>query len=157
MVEPVRCNDQTRRELEASCLLFYTGQTRDAKDILSEQKKNTVSRRQDIAQMVALAKKMKLLLEENKGLDAFGHLLHEAWLVKKSLASNISNSHVDELYDQALKAGAWGGKILGAGGGGFLMLFCDPSRKAAVTAEMKTLRNLEVRFDSSGSKIIFTE
>jgi D-glycero-alpha-D-manno-heptose-7-phosphate kinase len=154
-VDPVVCTSDTKKALEAHCMLFYTGQTRDAKSVLREQKENTGAKRQTLRDMAQIARKMKTALESNGSLESFGRLLHGAWELKKSVASNISSSQIDQWYEKALKAGAWGGKILGAGGGGFLMVFCSPDKQSAVKNELKSLRPFDVKFESQGSKIIF--
>ncbi|MDZ4677529.1 MAG: GHMP kinase [Oligoflexia bacterium] len=154
-VDPIVCTSDTKNALEAHCMLFYTGQTRAAKSILQEQKENTKAKRQTLSDMAQIARKMKTVLEANKSLESFGKLLHDAWTLKKSVASNISSSQIDKWYEQALKAGAWGGKILGAGGGGFLMVFCEPGKQNAVKNELKDLKLFDVEFEAQGSKIIF--
>jgi len=154
-VDPIVCSSDTRRKLEESCSLFFTGLTRNAKDVLTEQKSNTESKREELRQMVTISKKMKAVLEKDGSLESFGKLLDEAWTIKRSLASNITTSQIDEWYGRALSAGALGGKILGAGSGGFLMVFCDPTLKEKVRHELKELRQFECGFDTQGSKIIF--
>lgn len=154
-IDPIVCSEDTRKRLEASCQLFFTGQTRSAKEVLSEQKQNTSSKRMELRKMVGIAKSLKAVLEANGSLETFGRLLDEAWQLKKSLASNISNPEIDGWYERALKAGAWGGKILGAGRGGFLMVFCDPSKRDKLGKELRELRPFDVQFETQGSKIIF--
>jgi len=154
-VDPIVCSSDTRKRLEESCLLFFTGLTRNAKDVLTEQKNNTESKREELRKMVIIARKMKAVLEKDGSLESFGSLLDEAWQIKRSLASNISTSKIDEWYSRALSAGALGGKILGAGSGGFLMVFCEPDLKDKVRQELKELREFECGFDTQGSKIIF--
>jgi D-glycero-alpha-D-manno-heptose-7-phosphate kinase len=154
-VDPIVCSRETRDRLEASCMLFFTGRTRDAKSVLREQKENTGAKRDTLRSMAAIARKLKVVLEANGDLENFGKLLDEAWQLKKSVASNVSNTEIDQWYERALKAGAWGGKILGAGSGGFLMVFCEPEKQNKVRAELKELRPFEVKFEIQGSKIIF--
>jgi D-glycero-alpha-D-manno-heptose-7-phosphate kinase len=153
--DPVICAKSTRDALEASVLLFYTGLTRSASAVLSEQKANTDSRRETLREMKALADRFRDSLQANEPTARAGDLLHQGWLLKKSLASGIASSQIDEWYERARGAGAWGGKILGAGGGGFLMVLCDPARQPAVRKELSELRPLAVRLESQGSKIIF--
>jgi D-glycero-alpha-D-manno-heptose-7-phosphate kinase len=154
-VDPIVCSTDTKKALEASCLLFFTGLTRNASAVLSEQKANTATKRDEIRQMVKIALRLKNVLEQSADLDQFGKLLDEAWQIKKGLASNISNPQIDSWYGRALEAGATGGKILGAGSGGFLMVFCPPSKRDRVVQELKELRSFDVKFDTQGSKIIF--
>ena len=154
-VDPVICQAETKRALEGSMLLFYTGMTRAASQVLSEQKSNTDRKRETLREMRNLAYKLKGILEANRGMKEVGDLLHEGWLLKKTVASGVSVPQIDEWYDRARSAGAWGGKILGAGGGGFLLVLCPAEKQAKVRAELKELREEPVRLESFGSKIIF--
>jgi len=153
--DPVICSKKEKADLQASMLLLYTGKTRSASQVLSEQKSKTSEKREALREMAKLAYKMKQLLEESAPISKIGALLHEGWQIKKSLASGIADSQIDQWYDQALAAGAWGGKILGAGGGGFLLVLCEPSKRAKILSHLKDLRPIDVAFDSFGSKIIF--
>ena len=105
--------------------------------------------------MAQLARKMKESLEQGRSIAYCGSLLNEGWQLKKTLASGISGGQIDDWYDRARSAGAWGGKLLGAGGGGFLMVLCDPAKQAAVKAELSELRPIPIELESFGSKIIF--
>lgn len=105
--------------------------------------------------MKAGAVRFKKLLEANGKLEEAGKILHEGWLLKRSMASGVSSGSIDEWYERGLKAGAWGGKILGAGGGGFLMFMCDPAKRERIKSELKELRPFEVKFEKLGSRIIF--
>ncbi|MCC6277351.1 MAG: GHMP kinase [Oligoflexia bacterium] len=154
-VEPVVCSTQKRKALEAHTLLFFTGKTRDAKSVLKEQSENTSAKRQTLREMAAIAKKLRGSLENDQSLENFGRLLHDAWLLKKSVASNVSTQEIDQWYGKAMDAGAWGGKILGAGSGGFLMVFCDPARQAQVREALSELRPFDVEFDTQGSRLLF--
>lgn len=154
-VEPVICTKQTKNELEASIMVFYTGITRSASGVLAEQKSNTDRKRETLREMKNLALRLKGVLEGGGPVRKAGELLHEGWMLKKSLASGISGGQIDEWYDRALKAGATGGKILGAGGGGFLMVLCPPEKQSAVKAELKELKSISIGLESFGSKIIF--
>lgn len=154
-VDPIVCSTETRLRLEAATMLFFTGQTRSAKSVLREQNENTSAKRDTLRAMAQIAKKLKNVLETNQNLETFGKLLNDAWELKKSVASNVSNSEINSWYEQALKAGAWGGKILGAGSGGFLMIFCDPAKREKISRELKNLRPFDVQFENQGSKILF--
>lgn len=153
--EPVICTDDTKRALENHMLVFYTGVTRSASGVLAEQKSNTDKKRETLRTMRDLAFRMKGSLEKNEAIQKSGELLHEGWKLKKTLASGITAGPIDEWYDRAMSAGAYGGKILGAGGGGFLMVLCPPDKQAAVRAELKELRPVTMKFDSFGSRIVF--
>jgi D-glycero-alpha-D-manno-heptose-7-phosphate kinase len=154
-VDPIVCTSETKSKLEASCLIFFTGITRDAKSVLTKQNENTGEKRTTLREMAGIAKKLKNILESNVKLESFGSLLHDAWELKKTVASNVSSVKINEWYARGCAAGALGGKILGAGSGGFLMFFCDPSKHAAVKNELSELRAFDVKFESQGSKIIF--
>lgn len=154
-VEPVICSKTTKQALESSMLVFYTGMTRSASGVLSEQKENTQKKRETLRAMRDLASRLKSALETGKSVRHIGDLMHEGWMLKKTLASGISVSQIDEWYDRARKAGASGGKILGAGGGGFLLVICEQSKQAAVKAELKELRPVSMGLESFGSRIIF--
>src|SRR5262249_20868611 len=126
--------------------------------ILKEQSENTKDKRDTLREMGRIARHLKRILEENPlKLDRFGDLLHEAWELKKTVASNISNDDIDHWYQRAREAGAQDGKILGAGSGGFLMLFCPIDKRTRVREELRELRPFEIRFESQGSKIIFMD
>lgn len=154
-VDPIICSPKIRQELEASVMFFYTGVTRSASKILGEQSENTSSKMEHLREMKKHVLELKNILESGKPLKRFGEILHEGWRLKKSMASGISNSQIDEWYERGVSAGAGGGKILGAGGGGFLMFLCPPEKQAAVKAELKDLRSIPVQFEKWGSKIIF--
>ncbi len=153
--DPVICSKKEKADLQASMLLLYTGKTRSASKVLSEQKSNTSIKREELRAMAQLAYKMKQKLEESAPISKVGELLHEGWQIKKTLASGIADPQIDQWYQAARDAGAWGGKILGAGGGGFLLVLCDPDKKARIASQLKDLRPIDVEFDSFGSKIIF--
>lgn len=154
-VEPVICSAGMKQALQASILLFYTGMTRSASDVLAEQKSNTDRKRETLREMKKLAFRLKGALESGEGVARVGDLLHEGWMLKKTLASGISATRIDEWYERARAAGAYGGKILGAGGGGFLMVICDPEKRERVSQELKELRLVPVALESFGSRIIF--
>ena len=107
-----------------------------------------------VVKMVRLAEELKDSLNRGK-IKRFGEILHEGWLLKKELEGNISNTVLDKYYEKALKAGAVGGKVLGAGGGGFFLFYCHPKYQNAVRKALN-LRELKLRFDNEGSKIIYS-
>jgi D-glycero-alpha-D-manno-heptose-7-phosphate kinase len=158
-VDPVICRRDTRERLQESLMLMYTGITRSADDILSVQAHNTMAdgdRRQSLVKMVSLAKELHQSLTNND-LHSFGELLHQAWLEKRTLADGISSPQIDDWYETARSHGAIGGKILGAGGGGFLMLFAPKEKHTAIARALPLLQEMKVRFEPQGSKIIFVE
>ncbi len=158
-VQPLLLPPATLAELEANLMLFYTGTRRDAREVLSSQvfalesDDLVVSR---MGKMVELAYEMRdLLLRAD--LDAFGLALHRGWEMKRSLSAQISTSKIDYLYERARDAGALGGKLAGAGGGGFLLLYCPKSAQARVRKSLGALQNLEFRFDWGGARIAFAQ
>ena len=153
-VKTVEISLQTKRALDERLMLFYTGYGRESSDILTEQKTNGKANFSTLAQLVAMVDEMESCLVAGD-LDEFGRCLHRGWELKKGLASKISNSSIDDLYKRARAAGALGGKVVGAGGGGFLLLYCNQDRQDSVRRELSDLRELPFRFERDGSKIIF--
>jgi len=151
---PINLDATTKRRLNNNLLLFYTGVTRKADAILSEQKENIRSRQSVLGEMKELAYSARDRLEGGD-VDAVGDLLHESWMLKKQLASKVSNSDVDELYDLALNGGATGGKITGAGGGGFLLLYCAPEQQECLRRKLHMFQELPFNLGQDGSKVIF--
>jgi D-glycero-alpha-D-manno-heptose-7-phosphate kinase len=151
--QPLEIDAATRRRLNESLTLFYTGTPRRADTILAEQRGNIPNRLGDLRRMrdMALTAKEQLLAGNP---EALGHLLHESWQLKKRLASRISNGEIDGLYERARRAGALGGKITGAGGGGFLLLYCPNGTLDAVRRELSGLQELPFRLERDGTKVI---
>ncbi len=145
---------EMKRTLDSNLMLFYTGLTRRAEVVLGEQKQN-------IGDRLAILREIKNIAQAacrqvTAGcLDSVGELLHESWLLKKQLARQISNGDLDNLYEKARKAGAIGGKIAGAGGGGFLLLYCPHERQESVRRALGNLQELHFRMEDDGTKVIF--
>ena len=154
-VEPVPCRVETLAELEQRTLLVYTGQTRDANQILERQSNGTAERMDVLRQMRDQVNKMRAALTGDGDLDRFASLLHEGWELKRSLGFGISGDQVNEWYEAARKAGAAGGKLLGAGGGGFLLLMAPPWRHRAIREALNRPRELPFRITRHGSRNIF--
>lgn len=150
----VNLSSDTLRRLNDSLLLFFTGVTRKADSILNEQKTNISSRKSVLGGMKQLAYQARGELEKGN-LNSIGELLHEGWHLKKQMASRISNGKIDELYRLARNAGALGGKITGAGGGGFLLVYCPEGTREGVRHALRHLRELPFKFEPDGSKPIF--
>ncbi len=138
----------------SNLLLFFTGKTRKSDPILSQQQENTEQKLEVLRQMKQQALEAKELLSAGD-FDAVGRLLHQAWQCKRALASTISNDQIDQMYQQALDAGALGGKISGAGGGGFLLLYVPREKQNAVRKALNQYRELPFFLEHHGSKIIF--
>ena len=159
IVQPVLMSKSVKADLENNLLLYFTGIQRDARSLLSQQVSVMQSDAQKFAtvqQMVDLAYEMREILIAGD-LDQFGLALHRGWEMKRGLSAQISNSLIDEHYARAREAGALGGKLTGAGGGGFLVLYCPQSAQKRVRQAMSGLQNLEFRFDGSGARIAFAD
>jgi len=154
--EPIACSEDTRNRLGENLMLFYTGQSRSAYSILLKQRAKTRNKDefQILKELKNIAEKMRQLLTEGGDLKEFGELLHEEWTHKKRLVAGISNQSIDRYYAKALAAGATGGKISGAGGGGFLLLYCEKDRQGRVREALRELKEVEFTFESKGTTII---
>lgn len=157
-VEKVVMDPMAKAQLDRNLLMIYTGGTRSANAILAQQNKamSDAHKRDTIRQMVALAYDLKSVLEQND-IDDFGRILHEGWMLKQTLSGGISNSGIAELYAKGLDAGALGGKLLGAGGSGFLLFYCPEERQPQFRKKMEGLFELPFHFDNTGSTIIHME
>ena len=144
-------------ELEQRGLMVYTGQTRDANQILERQSGATVDRMDVLRSMRDLVDQMRDALASEGDLDRFAALLHEGWELKRSLGFGISNDQVNEWYEAARQAGAIGGKLLGAGGGGFLLLIAPPWRHRAIREALGRPHELPFRIARHGSRLIFVQ
>lgn len=155
-VEKIVMNAVKKKELEGNLIMIYTGDTRSANSILLQQNKaiSAKDKFENQQKMVQLAYSLKKTLEDNN-IDDFGRFLHEGWLLKKSLTKAISNSLVDEIYDRGLKAGALGGKLLGAGGGGFILFYCPREKQDNFRKQMSQFTEMDFQFDNHGTKIIY--
>lgn len=153
-VQKIGLSSEDKRRLNDALLLFYTGMTRESSQILSEQKANINQQVGTLSEMKKLAFEAKDAITEG-AFDEFGEIIHRGWELKRGLASKISNSQINEIYQTARQAGAIGGKITGAGGGGFLLLYCPNGKQDEVRRALKGLRELPFRFLADGSKVIF--
>lgn len=153
---PVILPPERREYLESSLMLFFTGIFRTASNIAGEQIKNTSKRLSELHTMSQMAEEGEKILTGNGKMDEFGHLLHEGWKLKRSLTDKITNSEIDLLYERALDAGALGGKLLGAGGGGFLLLYVNKENQEYVRRAMKGLLYVPFRMGQLGSRIIYS-
>lgn len=155
-VEKIIMSPDKKRELESNLIMIYTGDTRSANSILKQQNEAiTIKNKfENQKRMVKLAFDLKQVLEEDN-IDDFGRYLHEGWLLKKSLTKVISNTLVDDIYALGLKAGALGGKLLGAGGGGFVLFYCPQEKQEFFRRSMSEFTEMRFGFDNYGSKIIY--
>jgi D-glycero-alpha-D-manno-heptose-7-phosphate kinase len=154
-VDPVICPYATKKALQDNLLMFYTGTTRRASDILQEQKATTEHKMEVLTSMKNLCGEIMNVLKEGRSLSRFGEILHQAWIYKRSLVQSISNDSINESYERARRAGAIGGKLLGAGGGGFLLFYVEPQNHDKVREALGDLRPLPFRFEPQGSKVIY--
>ncbi len=154
-VEPLYIKNEVYQELQENLLMFYVGNQRKASDILSEQKKNAsqVEKFNVLKSMVLLVHDLRNCLYSEE-LDDFGKILHENWILKQKLASQISNSQIDNIYEAGRQAGATGGKLLGAGGGGFMLFYCEKENQEKLIDKLKPLEKFNFAFEREGSKII---
>jgi D-glycero-alpha-D-manno-heptose-7-phosphate kinase len=154
-VKPVTIAPERMRELNSHLMLFYTGIKRTASNIAESYVNGIEERKRQLRLMKELVEESVSILNSNQNITGFGELLHEAWQAKRSLSSSVSNPDVDELFDLAMSAGAIGGKLTGAGGGGFLLLFVPPERQRQVREKLNKLIYVPIKFEFSGSQIIF--
>jgi D-glycero-alpha-D-manno-heptose-7-phosphate kinase len=161
-VEPVRLSPEMLMDLEQNLLLFFTGSSRDSSAILSDQDisvQNNEDRVVDaLTDLKNLVPQMQRVLLAGD-FDGFGRLLHQGWITKKKVSSRISNAHIDRIYSVALECGALGGKIAGAGGGGFLLLYCQRDCQPAVRAGLSEfgLKEMRFHFDLGGSRVVYND
>jgi D-glycero-alpha-D-manno-heptose-7-phosphate kinase len=153
-VDPLICSPKTWARLSQRLLLLYTGVTRKAGPILRRARARFRSHDPVLKRMRRLAELSRAELQSGR-VDALGEFLHEGWQLKRGLATGVSNEGIDRAYARARRNGAAGGKILGAGGGGFLLLFCAPDRRQRVRRALSGWREIPFQFEPEGSKIIY--
>ncbi len=154
-VSPVIVRPQRLRELQSHLMLCFTGFSRIASEIAKSQIESIRQRDVELHRMAEMVEEaVRILHSRSSRIDAFGELLHEGWLHKKSLSDRVSTPEIDEIYQTALDAGATGGKILGAGGGGFLLLFVKPALQQRVREKLDHLVHVPFSFDDSGSRVV---
>jgi D-glycero-alpha-D-manno-heptose-7-phosphate kinase len=143
--------------LQDHLLLMFTGVSRTASDIAGDKIKAMNDKKSELAVMQQMVAEAAGILNGRGSLDDFGRLLHESWRLKRSLTQKISTSHIDDIYERALKAGAIGGKLLGAGGGGFMLFFASPEKHAHIKDALAEFLHVPFRFETSGTHVIFYE
>jgi len=153
-IETIDLSEDERRRLNQNLILFYTNTSRASASVLREQRQNIDQRMTELRELKLMAYQGKALLETGD-FDEFGKLIHESWHFKKKLARNVSNETIDEIYSKARKAGSLGGKITGAGGGGFLLLYCPYEYQQQVRQALSPLQELHFNLEPDGSKVIF--
>ncbi len=154
-IEPITLQSEKINELQNNLILIFTGISRFASDIAAEQIKNTANKEKELKAMRKMVDEAIEILSSDRDIVEFGKLLNDSWQIKKHLSARISNSVVDNIYKTALSCGAIGGKLLGAGGGGFMLLFVRPENRKRVSKGLKKLLEIKFRFESDGSQIIY--
>lgn len=152
---PVLYKSEIIKSLEKKLILFYTEKKRDASNVLKSQSKATLDKFDVLTKMKELVSPLQNVFSGNRPLDDFGKILHEAWKLKRSITTNISNSEIDDYYNIAISSGAIGGKLLGAGGGGFLLFYIPENNRENLKNNLSKLFSLDVNFDFSGSRITY--
>ncbi len=154
-IQPIIMNPIRLKNLQRHFLLYFTGMTRTASDIAKKQIDNTPKKKEELHSMGKMVDEAIEILTQNKNLLDFGKLLHETWMIKRSLSDSITNPEIDNVYESARKAGAIGGKLLGAGGGGFMLLFAKPQDHLKIKKRLHKLLHVPFEFEEHGSEIIF--
>ena len=156
LVKPLILPPEKLESLQKHIMLFFTGQARTASEIAKVQIENIPNKKTDLRQMMQLTDQAEAaLLDKRDRVEDFGRLLHEQWQLKRGMSSQITNSDIDAIYQAGMKAGALGGKLLGAGGGGFMLFFAPPERQPAIKGALKSLLHVPVLFDYLGSQIVY--
>lgn len=155
-VSPVVINQERKKELNDHLLLFFTGTTRDSQTITEQydlRKKKT-----DLDEMYSMVQQgVEILTNQERDINDFGRLMHQSWLIKRGLSGSISNELIDDLYQMAIDNGAFGGKLLGAGGGGFLAIFANPERHKDIKTALSDLVHVPFLFETNGSTVCVNE
>lgn len=154
-VAPLVLASNRLSNLQDHLLLFFTGVSRTASDIAGEKIKSIPNMKAELHAMQRMVDEAIHILAENNDITDFGRLLHESWMLKRQIAKSISPTFIDDIYDKGRSAGAIGGKVLGAGGGGFMLFFVKPEDKPAVCEALKDLLLVPFNFENTGSQIIF--
>jgi D-glycero-alpha-D-manno-heptose-7-phosphate kinase len=154
-VQPVTLSAERLRDFQDRMILFFTGFSRTASEIAAEQVRNTPNKKEELKSLHQMVGRALEILNSKRDLSEFGKLLHESWLIKRGLSDKITTPRIDEIYTAARDTGALGGKLLGAGGGGFMLIFAPPESHARIKERLKKLLCVPFRFEGLGSQIIF--
>ena len=155
-VHPVIVSPQRKQQLNNNLMMFFTGFTRFSSEIQKANKLDDESKTKQLKQMLTLVDEAEsILTDHSKDLDDFGRLLDVTWKLKRQTGKSVSTSNIDNLYDKGISAGALGGKLLGAGGGGFLVFYVIPEKQAAVKEAMEDLLYIPFKFEDSGTQVIY--
>ena len=155
-VRPIEISKSRKEELNDNLMLFFTGFSRFSADIQTDTKKNIGNNTERLLRMKAMVDEAEeILVDEKRSLDDFGRLLHDSWMLKRRTGSKISTGQIDQIYERAIKAGALGGKLLGAGGGGFVLLYVPKDLQEAVRNELSELLLVPFKFEEEGTSVIY--
>ncbi len=154
-IQPIIMRPEHLNLLQDHCMLFFTGLSRNASEIAKIQIKNIKKTNEELKIMTAIASEGFSIIKDEKPIEDFGKLLKTSWEYKKKLSSKISNPRIDAIYDTAIKAGALGGKLLGAGGGGFILFFAPPEIQPRIKEKLKRLLHVPFKFENQGSQVIY--
>lgn len=155
-VHPVIVSPERKQQLNNNLMMFFTGFTRFSSEIQKANKLDDESKTKQLKQMLTLVDEAEsILTDHSKDLDDFGRLLDVTWKLKRQTGKSVSTSNIDNLYDKGISAGALGGKLLGAGGGGFLVFYVTPEKQAAVKEAMEDLLYIPFKFEDSGTQVIY--
>ena len=155
-VRPIIISPERKKELDENLLLFYTGVQRFSSEIQADTFAKPVDKTKQLLDMLALVDEAeKVLVDKNSSLNEFGKLLDTTWKFKRGTGSKVSNGSIDELYDIAIKAGALGGKLLGAGGGGFLLFYCEKEKQENLKKALENLMIVPFKFENDGAQVLY--
>jgi len=155
-VRPIIISPERKKELDENLLLFYTGVQRFSSEIQADTFAKPVDKTKQLLEMLALVDEAeKVLVDKNSSLNEFGRLLDTTWKLKRGTGSKVSNGSIDDLYDKAINAGALGGKLLGAGGGGFLLFYCEKDKQTHLKKALEQLMIVPFNFESDGAQVLY--
>ena len=154
-IQPIILPLERQQALEQHLMLFFSGVSRFSADVAKTKIENLKNRCTELTTMYQMVTEgLDILRSPSRSLDEFGRLLHEGWMLKRRLSDRVSTQHIDDIYETARSAGAIGGKVLGAGGGGFLVFFVPPEKQACVKARLNGLIHVPFKFDTAGSRVV---
>ena len=155
-VSPINISDELVKKIESRIIIFSLNKTRDVSSVLEEQNKNiktNVEKFEIMRELKKIAIRMRQELESGN-IDNFGEMLNKSWNLKKKMASNISSPYIDDIYSKGISSGAEGGKVLGAGGGGFILFYCQVENQERLKTELSFLKEFKIKFEKNGTHII---